>query len=304
MALDADVPPEPTFGMTATGDGTIQLLSVAFSDLENTRSIIAGTLTLFYWNELNSPSGFALASGVAEQDAVIDLSPAGSAAVGDLVQIEREVLKVTGVQNGGLSYQVARGSHGTTAASHAAATKVYHLEKKVSIAPFSRDFFGSPASGSYAHTVVLPNARVAAAELVVTNLRGNSPAAEKNLTATTDAGLRTLSGGQITLQVDGYLSIEDDATAPLVVDAYASIRDLFAVVNEAPTGAPIELRVRQDTTAICTLTIPVGEIISNVVDGFGLAPLVPGARVSLDILSVGQTADTTPGRDLTVTIRT
>jgi hypothetical protein len=39
-----------------------------------------------------------------------------------------------------------------------------------------------------------------------------------------------------------------------------------------------------------------------VVDGFGVPPLQSGSIVWLDILSVG-TADTSPGRDLTVTLR-
>jgi len=43
--------------------------------------------------------------------------------------------------------------------------------------------------------------------------------------------------------------------------------------------------------------------MSNVVNCFGLAPLVANAQIGLDVVSVGQTADTSPGADLTVTIR-
>jgi hypothetical protein len=122
-------------------------------------------------------------------------------------------------------------------------------------------------------------------------------------TGTTSEGLRTLSGGQITIQVEGFLAIQSDAAPPLVVDAAHSMRDVFAVIGEAPTGAPVELRLRQDTEEICRLTIATGATQSNVVKGFGLRALQAQSLIHLDILSAGQTSDTTPGRDLTVIVR-
>jgi hypothetical protein len=103
--------------------------------------------------------------------------------------------------------------------------------------------------------------------------------------------------------VDGPLSIEDDATPPVVVEAYKAMQDIFAVVQDPPTELPVTLRLRQDGDEICTLTIPVNGTASNVVDGFGLPPLREGALLHLDVVSVGQTAMSTPGADLTVTIR-
>jgi len=88
-----------------------------------------------------------------------------------------------------------------------------------------------------------------------------------------------------------------------VIEDAHSVRDVFAVVQQAPTGAPIELQLRQDGEPYCSLTIPAGETMSNVVDGFGLPPLGEKSEVTLDVVSVGQTAETTPGSDLTVTIR-
>ena len=61
--VDADVPATPVFGLNLAGQGTIELVGISFTDLTNTHTISAGTLTLFYWNELNSPSAFTLASG-------------------------------------------------------------------------------------------------------------------------------------------------------------------------------------------------------------------------------------------------
>jgi hypothetical protein len=186
---------------------------------------------------------------------------------------------------------------------HASQTPVYHLGRKVFVVPFPRDFFGSPASGSFSYPILLPDVRAAAAEFFVTNSRGNSPTKRKNWTATEDGGLRTLSGGQIAFQIEGPLAVETGATPPLIVQDSHSIRDVFAVLGEAPTGTPVELRVLQNEATYCDLTIQPGSTVSNVVTGFGLPPLASDARLTLDILSVGQGAENTPGRDLTVTIR-
>jgi hypothetical protein len=203
----------------------------------------------------------------------------------------------------GTTFQVARGSHGTFAVAHAAQTPVYFLQKKTFIMAFARDFFGSPASGSYAYPVAIPDVRIAAAELFVTNSRGNSPVAMQAFTATTDLGLRTLSGGQLTIQVEGPIAIQINAAPPLSMDATHSVRDVYALVHDAPTGAPIALRVTQNGQPYCQLTIPTNATLSNVVDGFALGPLPAKAQIGLDITSVVQIANSVPGRDLTVTIR-
>jgi hypothetical protein len=61
--------------------------------------------------------------------------------------------------------------------------------------------------------------------------------------------------------------------------------------------------LRQNSEVYCLLIIPVGATVSNVVNGFGLPPLAADAQISLDILSVAQGGQGTPGRDLTVTLR-
>jgi hypothetical protein len=115
--------------------------------------------------------------------------------------------------------------------------------------------------------------------------------------------LRTLSGGQLSIQVDGYLAIQTGAAPPLVIESSYAARDISAVVGEAPSGAAVSLQLRQNSTVYCTLTIADGAASSNVVDGFGLPPLAAEAQLYLDILSVPGAADTLPGRDLTVTVR-
>ncbi len=301
--LDVDVPPQPVFGLNPTGQGTVEVVGVGFTDFTNTRSIQAGTLSVHYWDELGSPASCHLAVALGDTDLTVELDTPGAASLGSLIQIDREILVVEDVLDGGLRYDVTRGSHGTTAAAHAADEPVYHLTRKVFVIAFVQDFFGSPASGSFSYPVFLPDARIAAAELFVTNPRGNSETARKSFTAVTEKGVRTLSGGQLSIQVDGFLAIESGAAPLLVVEDAHSVRDVFAVVQEAPVGAPIEIEILQDAESYCHLTIPAGQRMSDIVDGFGLPPLREKAEITLDIVSVGQSSDTTTGRDLTVTIR-
>ncbi len=260
-------------------------------------------MSLFGWDELSSPTGFSLASAAASTDTTVTLSSSGPGVAGDLIQIEAEILAVTATGSGGTVYTVTRGSHGSTAAAHSLGKPVYHLRQSVAIMPFVNEFFGSPASGSYGYSIFLPDVRVGAAELFVTNEFGNSPVTGISFGATTDQGLRTLAGGQMSIQVEGYLATQTDAAPPLVVDEALAARDIFAVVIQAPSGGAITLQLRQGSTVWCSLTIADGATISNVVDGFGLPPLAAEAQMLLDILSVPTAPGTLPGADLTVTIR-
>jgi hypothetical protein len=301
--VDIDTPPQPVFGLNPAGQGTVELLGIGFTTLANTNGIVAGTLGLFYWDELGSPTAYSLASGASASDTTITLSAAGSAGVGDLMQIEAEILEVTGVSGGGTQYQVIRGSYTSTAAAHSAGKLLYHLRRSIVIVPFVRGFFGSPASGAFSYSVFLPNVRIGAAELFMTNAVGGGLVGKAAFGATVDQGLRTLAGGQLSIQAQGYLAVQTGAAPPLVMEDSHVARDIFAVVREAPSGGAIEMQVRQNSSVYCTLTIADGQTISNVVSGFGLAPLAVDARLDVDITSVPTAADTLPGRDLTITIR-
>jgi hypothetical protein len=300
--FDADVPPMPAFGLEPSGQGTVGLTAVSFTSLTNTRTIFAGTLTLFYWDELASPSPIALAAALGASDTGLSWTGSAPVATGSLLQIGGEIVQVSALGAGNTA-TVTRSSHGSNAVPHATGTPIYVLDRKVFVVPFTHEFFGSPASGSFVYPIFLPDARIAAADFLVTNDRGNSETRKVHFTATTDYGIRTLSGGQLSLQFDGHLAIQTGAVPPLVVESARSVRDIFATVAQPATGGPIVLRLRQDAATYCELTIPAGGTLSNVVDGFGLPPLNPLARLNLDILAVSQTWDTTPGRDLTVTIR-
>jgi len=302
-ALDQDVPGQPTFGVFATGQGTVEVVGIGFADLTNTRGVVAGTLSLLYIDETVAATPFPLSVAVAASDQAAAFSAAVQAQTGDVLQIESELVLVQAPISGGTSLQVTRGSYGTAAALHSAGTPAYLLARKTFVMPFPQDFFGTPASGDYSYRVVFPNVRIGAADFFVTNSKGNSSVMQRAFTSTVDGGIRTLSGGQVSVQVDGVLAIQSDAVPPLIIDSPHSIRDVFANVGTAPTLASINLQVTQNGQSYCTLSIPAGATISNVVDGMTLAPLRAQDQIGLDILSVPQTADSVPGADLTVTIR-
>ncbi|MBX9601730.1 MAG: hypothetical protein K2X35_12020 [Bryobacteraceae bacterium] len=300
---DSDVPPEPFFGLHTFGQGGVELQGVGFSSLANTTSISGGTLTLYVWNEIASPSPIGLAQAINPTEQGIVLSAGAPVNSGDLLQIGGEILRVDSVDLGSSGCTVSRASHGSIAASHGAGTKVYRLEKRTFIVPFLRSFFGSQASGSFTFPLTIPDVRIGAADFFVTNRFGNSAVARSSFTGTTDAGLRTLSGGQLSMTIEGYLAMQNDAAPAIEVEATHAVRDVFARVREAPTGGNVQLRLRQGASLVCDLTIAAGNLISNVIDGFGLAPLATGVPLSLDIVAVPAGTNTMPGRDLTVTLR-
>jgi len=274
------------------------LSGVSFSDLANTRGISAGTATVHYWDELGGASSVLLENPVGEQDTLIDLKSGGSAQPGSLIQVDREIMRVTEVK-GPSQYEVVRGVLTTPATSHASDAVVYHLDRTTFVIPFAADFFGSPYSGSWAYSISLPNVRVAGLELFLTNAYGNGPAGELCLTQLEDYGIRTLSGGQYCLQVDGFLAVQESIAPPLVVDAPHAVRDIFAVLGTSADG-PVQVQVKLNGSPLGTVTVPAGLTVSNSVSGFGLPALAAGAILSAGILSVGQTY---PGADLTVVVR-
>jgi hypothetical protein len=170
--VDMDTPPQPTFELNLAGQGTVELSGVGFATLANTETIEAGTLGLFFWEELNSPTTYSLIGDITSTQTTVDLSAAGPAVVGNFVQVDSEILEVTDVASEGTQYEVIRGAFGGTAAEHGEGTLVYHLRRLIVMVPFVRGFFGSPASDAFRYSVFLPNVRIGAAELYMTNAVG------------------------------------------------------------------------------------------------------------------------------------
>jgi hypothetical protein len=299
-AEDADVPDTPLFGLTAAGQGSIELAGIAFEEMENTRSITSASLTLHCWNELNGLTSVRLQSTVDASSTSVTLT--GPATEGALLQVDAEVMVVRDVS--GSTCEVDRGAYGSTASPHDADAGVYRLERRVLVVPFVKGFFGTPASGSFSARAVLPNLRIAAAELFVTNCRGNSMVRKASYAGWQDGGIRTLSGGQIVMQADGPLAIQSNAVPPIPCDSARAVRDVFATVAEAPSGGAIVLRVLLNGEPFGEpLTIASGSAVSNVSDGRALPPLDGSSVLGLDVVGVPYGEGTSAGAGLTVTIR-
>ena len=297
---DSAVPPMPFFGLGAgKSGGTLELSGVSFSNLVDTETISAATLAVYYWDELQGATSFALATGIAAGDTSLTLNAPGPAQPGSILQVDSEVMEVTAVSDSGTQYRVLRGVNSSPASGHAAQAAVYHLAGLTAIAGFPQGFFGSPYSGTWSFPVPLPDVRVASAQLFVTNQKGNSPTASACLTHTVDSGLRTLSGGQYSIQVEGFLSVDQSASPALVVEAAHSVGDIYAVLGAA-ADATVQLQLNVNGLAYCQLLFQPNETISNDVNGQALPPLAAGDQITLAVQSVGQTY---PGADLTVIIR-
>lgn len=299
---DVDVPPPPFFALSVGRRGHVELVGVGFENLVNTRTVTAGTLTIHYWNELSGPTTDHLADSIEADGATLSFQGGAIATPGDLLMVGQELIRVENVEAGGL-LAVSRGVAGSPATNHEEGSAVWRLSRKVVIAPFPKGFFGSPASGNYVYTIRLPHARIAAAEFYVTNSRGESPSSTACYTGLSQGGLRTLSGGQYTIQVPGEPALEMGAAPPLTVDETQAVGDIFATVSEAPTGGALRLRLRVNTQPYCTLTITSGARVSDVIDGTTLPPLAAGSVLTLDVIEVPSLPESRPGRNVTVTIR-
>ena len=300
-AGDLGVPPAPIFGLNSAGQGMCEISGIGFTDFTNTRTITAGSLTLHYWNELAGSTSVTLSQAASDGDTVLHLSGEGEFGVGSLVQIGAELVSVDSISTDHLQLTVQRGARGSTPSVHDAGAKVWRLQRKAFVLPFVKGIFGTSASGSYSQMLVVPDIRIAAAELYVTNVKGNSQVGVAAFSGLVDGGIRTLSGGQFSMQIDGPLAVQSDAVPELSVESPHAVRDIFATVMESPTGAPITVRVKRDGETFCTLTIPEGATLSDeVIDGLTLPPLGGGWKLGLDVVSAGTDR---PGAGLTVTIR-
>lgn len=119
------------------------------------------------------------------------------------------------------------------------------------------------------------------------------------MTHNEDNGLRTLAGGQYTIQVDGFLAVEQCVAPAIVVETAHSVRDVFAILGTA-ADAEVQVQVIVNGSTYCTLTFASGAITSNSILGGTLPPLAAMAQITAAVLSVGQNL---PGADLTVIIR-
>lgn len=299
---DADVPPEPVFALTTKGQGVVEVTGIGFGEFPNTASISGATLTVHYVDEVLGNPSFALA-GALDAAAVAAAFTGGVVGVGNVLLCGSELLRVLDGPDSQGHFAVERGAFGSPSAPHATGDGVIALARRSIVLPFVKNFFGSAASGAYSYPVRVPNVRIAAAEMFATNGRGNGLTHPVSFTNTVAGGLRTLSGGQLTFQVSGFLAIQANAVPPLTMESDSSVRDVSAKLGQASTGQQVVVRLNRNGAAYCDLIIPPLATKSSATDGAALAALREGDVLTLDVVSVGHDADTLPGRDLTVTVR-
>jgi len=307
VSSDAGLPATPYCSLEAPGGGELTVFGVGFNDLSNTDTVTSGTLQVFYWDELNTPSEYSLAQDLDASSTVLSVTTPASPSlpyVGQLIQIDSEIMSVQDATAN--SYTVIRNFAGSIAAAHTAGALILTLNSAAVIMPFSSGFFENRASNNYVNTFSMPDIRVGAAELFVTNSFGNSQTFSVCYASNTSP-LRTLSGGQFSLQVNGYLATQQNAAPPLVVEATHAVRDIRMTLSQPPTGYVITVDLLQNGVEYCQLTYdPSQTTPTAVLDGTNLPPLLEGALLTINItvtLIPNYDQALNPGNDLTVTIR-
>lgn len=303
---DAGTPVAPSFTLISAADGTVTLSQIGFSNLTNTSSITSGTLQLFAWNELAPVSAGNLSGAIGAGDTTLAVSGIQCPFIGQLVQIDAEILAIVAVNATSGTYSVQRGAMRSTAASHAAGANIIELNTTTVIIPFARGMFANQSSLNFQQITTMPDVRICAAQMYVTNSFGDSEATLQYYTTAPGGGLRTLSGGQFAIQVSGPVATQTNAAPPLLVQNSHAVLDIRATVSVAPSGYSISIILLRSGQTYTSLTVPDGQAISNIVDGSTLPFLAEGTSLSISV-SLTPTpnfqAVSNPGRDLTVTIR-
>ncbi|HYO80519.1 MAG TPA: phage tail protein, partial [Bryobacteraceae bacterium] len=115
-ALDEDVPDAPLFGVSTSGRGTLDIGGIGFTTPANTRGIIAGSLTIHYWNELDGETAVRAVQAVNAGSDSLTLTSVDDIVEGAVLQIGQELVKVSSVA--GTTVDVERGAFGTQAGQH------------------------------------------------------------------------------------------------------------------------------------------------------------------------------------------
>jgi hypothetical protein len=300
LTADSGTAPAPRFGISVspTRGGSLNLAGVSFdAPAKNTRSITGGTFRLHFYDEIAGPPPFALLAPIAAADTQVRLSSAIAPLT--YIQIDSEILLAHDTDAAG-NTNVDRAQHTSAVSAHDVSAAVYLLTEKIAIVPFVKNFFGTPASGEWKYSIELPNVRLASAELFMTNALGDGAVSAQSYTTTNDLGLRTLSGGQYSFQIAGYLAIQSGAAPSIIVDADRAVRDIYGILGTAPTGAPVNLQLKLNNSPYATVQFDIGQSTSAVVSGFGLPALKARDILSLDLTGVGLV---NPGSDLTLVLR-
>lgn len=303
---DTGTPSVPSFSLAVPGAGDVTLSQIGFADLTNSDSIRSGTLQIWSWNELLPVPSVNLGTLLDAVSTTITLNNLPPVALDSIVQIDSELMSVVLIEASSNTLVVARAALGSAAAPHLAGAVVLTLEASTIVVPFAQKFFANRASQNFINTARFPDIRICGAQFFVTNSFGDSQTSQQCFTALTDGGLRTLSGGQMSLQVTGTLATMQNATPSLLVAASHAVRDVRAVVNQAPVGYSLGIELLQNGVPYTSFTIASGTTTSAVIDGVNLPALTALEALSVNVqlnTPANYTGTLFAGTDLTVTIR-
>ena len=303
---DTGTPSVPTFVLTAPGAGDVTLSQIGFGSLTNIESTRSGTLQFWAWNELLPGSSASLTAALDSLSTVVTLTSLPSVALGSVIQIDSELMSVILIDAPSNTLVVARAALASAVAPHSAGAAVFVLHASTVVVPFAQNFFSNRASQNFIDTEHFPDMRICGAQFFVTNSFGDSQASQQSYTTLPDGGLRTLSGGQLSLQVAGSLATQQSAAPSMLVSASHAVRDVRGSVNRAPTGYSIGITVLQNGAAYTNLTISSGATTSNVVDGVALPALTAQQSISINVQInpvANYTGPLSTGEGLTVSVR-
>ena len=295
------VPPAPKFGLvlSPTTGGVLDLGAIAFGTLVNTVSIIAGTYSFHYYDEINGVAPFTLTAPIAAADTSIAFGE--TFAAGMLLQIEQEIVQVTGT-NPDTSSIVTRGAQGTPAADHAIPALAYQLSENVADRSVHQELLRQSGQRRLAVQRRASERSTRQRRTLHDQRAGRwGRLAVNSYTATIDSGLRTLGGGQYSFQITGYLAIQTTAAPVVIVDSDRSVRDIYGIVGTAPTGAAIVLQINRNGAAYASVQIRRRSNDLECLRRLRAARICARAiSLSLNITGVGTTV---PGSDLTFVMR-
>ena len=205
-----------------------------------------------------------------------------------MIQIEAEVLRVEAVLNEGTRYQVTRAMHTTSAASHAGGQRLFIIWRRQwrSCRSCETSSAVRPAAiGDIRFLCQMPGWQ--ARNCLSQTAWERAPRESYRLTQTIDCGLRTLAGGQYSLQVDGFLAIQTGQLRTWWWKRRTQCAMSSRSSSRRRWGGPFKSRSTTPAEPIALSRFRMAATISNVVKGFGMPFLDAGSRIGMDITSCG-----------------
>ncbi len=296
--LDADVPPDPVWGLGVHA-GHVEFSGLGFLELVNVTTISAATFGVWFVDELDPPAT-ELSSGINDAVGSLNGEDLSFFSNGDYALIDGEIVRLVNITGNNAAAQ--RGRLESTATAHDGGAKIWKLNYKTFIFSFPEFFFVDGNIGSWGPLEPFPSKGIVASDCYVTNYHGNSNTVIRNLSSAIAGGrMRTLTGRQIELVVDGVLGIESNAVADTTLREASSWFTIYAQVTNSPLGANIEVALKVNGSTFTTLTIEAGDTLSNVVEAGDLnfESLPADTAITIDITQVGSTF---PGERLIVRV--